>query len=212
MSVLGANAVIDISHHQHVTPGSAKRIKDAGILAVIHKASEGRDYRDNTYHERRKLFKSMGFLWGSYHFSSSATPILQVENYLNYAQPQPDELICLDYEPSSSGQNMSYAQMVEFIQLVQSELGRWPVIYGGHLLREVLAGVGASPVSQCPLWYARYSNTPIGVPDQWPSWTLWQYSDGNNGQEPKLIPGFGRPDRDTYNGTQAQLTTRWPLS
>lgn len=212
MPVPGANAVIDISHHQHVTLTGAKKIAEAGVIAVIHKASEGRDYRDSTYHERRKLFKSLGFLWGSYHFSSSASPILQVENYLNYAEPEADELVCLDYEPSSSGQNMSYGQMVEFIELVNREIGRWPVIYGGHLLREVLSNVGQSPVSNCPLWYARYSNTPIGIPQQWQRWTLWQYSDGNNGQDPKLIPGFGRPDRDTFNGTLDELKKSWPLS
>lgn len=212
MPVPGANAVIDISHHQHVTVTGAKKIAEAGVIAVIHKASEGRDYRDSTYHERRKLFKSLGFLWGSYHFSSSARPILQVENYLNYAEPEADELVCLDYEPSSSGQNMSYGQMVEFIELVYREIGRWPVIYGGHLLREVLSNVGQSPVSNCPLWYARYSNTPIGIPPQWQRWALWQYSDGNNGQDPKLIPGFGRPDRDTFNGTLDELKKNWPLS
>lgn len=212
MSLPGANAVIDISHHQHVTSANAKRIRDAGVVAVIHKATEGRSYRDKTYQERRKLFKSMGFLWGSYHFSSSAPALLQVENYLNHAGPDPDELICLDFEPSSSGDNMSYAQMVEFIQLVHGELGRWPVIYGGNLLRKVMSGVGDSPASQCPLWYARYSSAPIGIPAQWQSWTLWQYTDGNNGPDPKLIPGFGRPDRDLYNGTLIELKARWPLS
>jgi lysozyme len=212
MPVPGANVVIDISHHQHVTSAIANRIKDAGIVAVIHKATEGRDYRDTTYATRKAIFQDKGFLWGSYHFSSGANPIQQVDNYLTYANPAANELMALDYEPSSSGQNMTLDQMIEFVTLIKQETGRFPVIYGGHLLRQALQGVTTSILSECPLWYARYSQTPIGVPAIWGSWTLWQYSDGNVGPEPHDIPGFGRPDRDTYNGTAAQLQGAWPLS
>jgi lysozyme len=102
--------------------------------------------------------------------------------------------------------------MVEFVTLVRQETGRYPVIYGGHLLRDALQGTTTSILSQCPLWYARYSQNPIGVPSIWNAWTLWQYTDGNIGQEPHAIPSFGRCDRDTYNGTAQQLTNAWPLS
>jgi len=110
---------------------------------------------------------------------------------VEHAQPQPDELICLDYEPSSSGVNMSYDQMVEFVELIHQELGRYPVIYGGHLLRQALAHVSQSVLSKCPLWYARYATMPIGIPAIWSSYTLWQYTDGNVGQEPHLVGGVG---------------------
>lgn len=149
---------------------------------------------------------------GLIHFSSSANPLLQVENYLEYTEPSAEELICLDYEPSSSGTNMTYDQMVAFVELVHSALGRYPVIYGGHLLREATIPVpGPSVFSHCSLWYARYANNPIGVPHLWPTWTLWQYTDGNIGLPPQSVPGVGHCDRDTFNGTEAQLRQAWPL-
>ncbi len=209
MPVPGFNAIIDISHHNNVTNWTS--IRNAGVAAVIHKATEGRSYRDNQYHTRRQRARDAGLLWGSYHFSSSASPILQVENYLEYAEPANDELICLDYEPSSSGTNMSYGQMVEFVELVHATIGRYPAIYGGHLLREAVKDVTESVLSRCTLWYARYASTPIGKPALWPDWALWQYTDGNNGMEPHSVAGVGFCDRDTFNGTEAELRAAWPL-
>jgi len=210
MPVRGFNGVIDISHHNTVS--SISKVKSDNIVALVHKATEGRSYRDKEHEKRRDLFKSAGFKWGAYHFSSSANPILQVENFLQYAAPQPDDLICLDYEASSSGTNMSYDQMVEFVELIHKEVGRYPVVYGGHLLREALRGVTESVLSNCPLWYARYANAPYGIPRIWRTWTLWQYTDGNIGPQPQKVRGIGNCDRDTFNGTRQELLQRWPLS
>jgi lysozyme len=210
MALTGFNGVIDISHYQK-TP-SPKALSDAGIVAVISKATEGRSTQDETYFEKKQKLKTAGLKWGSYHYSSGSDVILQVENYLTYAKPTPDELVALDYEPSSSGSNMSYDQLIEFVELIQKELGRYPVVYGGSLLRETLHGVNASVLSNCPLWYSRYNDSPIGVPKIWQEWTLWQYTDGNKGPDPKSVPGFGRCDRSTYVGTREQLLQSWPFS
>jgi len=211
MSIPGFNAVIDISHHNTIT--NWQSVVNDGVVAVVHKATEGRDYRDKEYHGRKQKAADVGLLWGSYHFSSSTNPLLQVENYLSYADPQPGELICLDYEPSSSGTNMSYDQIVEFVELIHKELGRYPVIYGGHLLREATRNVTNSILSKCPLWYARYASAPFGVPSLWQDWSLWQYTDGNIGQQPHKVRGIGNTDRDTFNGADGTaLRTAWPLS
>jgi lysozyme len=213
MVIPGCNGVIDISHYQR-TP-SLQALQDAGIVAVIAKATQGSDIRDPTYFEKKSVLKNAGIKWGSYHYSSGSDPALQVQNYLDYAQPEPDELIALDYEPSSFGPNMSYDQMVGFVELIYNRLGRYPVIYGGSLLRESLQNIDQSILSNCALWYARYDYYPIGVPKIWNSWTLWQYSDGSLPESLpenlKSIPGFGTCDRDTYNGTQQQLQQNWPF-
>lgn len=211
MDVPGFNGVVDIYHHNTIS--SVAKMKQDGVIAVVHKATEGRDYRDERYPERKHQFKSAGFKWGGYHFSSGANPLLQVENFLQYAAPEPDELICLDYEPSSSGANMTYGQMIEFINLIHQEIGRYPVVYGGHLLREAVKDVTNSILSNCPLWYARYASAPYGIPSIWQTWTLWQYTDGNAGPlKPHTVEGIGHCDRDTFNGTQQELLQRWPFS
>jgi lysozyme len=210
MSVPGCNAVIDIYHRTTISDIAA--VKADGIACVIHKATEGIGFQDKEYQKRKTLFKTNGFKWGSYHFASGESSLQQVHNYLSYAKPESDELICIDFEPSSSGMDMTLAQLEDCVHLIQSELNRFPVIYGGHLLRDALQGVTTSILSNCPLWYARYFKAPIGIPEIWRDYKLWQYTDGNNGPEPQTVGGIGNCDRDTYNGTREQLLADWPFT
>jgi lysozyme len=203
------NTIIDIYHGNNI---NLERVKAAGIVAIIHKATEGATFQDSEYKERKRIAKEMGFLWGAYHFSTGADVRDQVENFLLQAEPDAEDLIALDFEPSN-GPDMTIAQAREFVTLVRDETGRYPVIYGGHTLRE---GVGPDrdPIlANCPLWYARYRSTPIGIPRQiWPTYTLWQYTDGNVGPEPHSIDGIGRCDRNQFQGTTEQLIDSWPFT
>jgi lysozyme len=216
MPVPGFNGVVDLSHHNAVADWTA--LRRAGIAAVIHKATEGATFRDRTFRERRDRARAAGLLWGSYHFASGMPPAAQVANYLEWADPADDELIALDYEPSTAGATMTVFEMVEFVERIRAATGRIPVIYGGHLIREAAASIegpeGAaarSILARCPLWYARYAPEPVGVPAIWPRWTLWQYTDGKAGPEPHAVAGLGPLDRDTFNGTEAELRAAWPL-
>jgi lysozyme len=38
---------------------------------------------------------------------------------------------------------------------------------------------------------------------------MWQYTDGALGGEPHTVAGIGRCDRDTFNGSVAQLRRLW---
>ncbi|MFC3694843.1 glycoside hydrolase family 25 protein [Chenggangzhangella methanolivorans] len=203
------DGVIDLSHHNHVADWTA--VRRAGIVAVIHKATEGATFRDPRFRERREAARAAGLLWGSYHYSSGVEVAAQVENYLAYADPQPDELVCLDWEESTAGADMSLAQAEEFVALVEARIGRPPVVYGGRHLRETLAGVEASPLARCRLWYARFSDAPRGVPALWARWTLWQHTDGASGAEPREVDGIGPCDRDAFDGTEDELRARWPF-
>jgi hypothetical protein len=42
------NGVIDLSHHNTVTNWDS--VKNDGVIAIVHKATEGRSYRDKEYH------------------------------------------------------------------------------------------------------------------------------------------------------------------
>ncbi len=203
------NTIIDIYHGNSV---DFQAVKAAGIVAVIHKATQGTSVRDSKYHARRKEAKDLGLLWGAYHFSTGASVTEQVENFLNYARPEADELISLDWEPSD-GPDMSISQARHFVQMIRDETGRWPVIYGGHLLRESI-GHAADPIlSNCPLWYARYANSPMGIPTQvWQTYTLWQYTDGDSGPEPRSTHGCSGADRNIFNGSADELGAAWPFT
>jgi lysozyme len=64
-------------------------------------------------------------------------------------------------------------------------------------------------LKECFLWIARYSAQLPQVPPAFPRFTLWQYTDGNDGPQPHRVPGVGRCDRDKFNGDEAGLRRLW---
>ena len=203
------NTIIDIYHGNSI---DLQKCFDGGTVAILHKATQGSNFSDSKYHQRREGAKQLGFLWGSYHFSTGSSVSEQVENYLTHARPEDDEVICLDWEPSD-GPDMTLQQARHFVQMIKDETGRWPMVYGGHLIRESI-GHNPDPVlSNCPLWYVRYANSPIGIPTQvWPTYTLWQYTDGDVGPQPHDTPGVTGADRNIFQGTTQQLRAQWPFT
>src|SRR5262249_46169158 len=123
-------------------------------------------------------------------------------------------LLCLDFEPSSSGPDITLDQAHEFVTAVKNKTGRWPMIYGENMLRDAVQSHGAAPIlKNCPLWYARYRDQPIGIPvDTWPKFTLWQYTDGKAGPMPQEVNGLGHTDRNCFAGSLNGLKESWPFA
>jgi lysozyme len=198
------NTIIDLSHHNNC---DLPTIQNAGIVAIVHKASQGAAFIDPQYAARKQQALAMGFLWGSYHFGTGVDVMDQVSNFLrSVGTLAPNELLALDFEPNPGGMSMTLDQAHQFVTLIQNELGFWPMIYGGYTIR---ASIGTNPdpiLANCPLWYARYAAAPYGIPHQvWPSYTLWQYSDLGT------VDGVGPCDRNWYQGTTDDLTAAWPF-
>jgi lysozyme len=203
------STIIDIYHGNSI---DFQKVRKGGIIAIIHKATQGSAIRDSKYHDRREQAKDLGFLWGAYHFSTGASVSDQIENFLSYAKPEDDELISLDWEPSD-GPDMTLDQARHFVQMIYDETGRWPVVYGGSLLREQIAHNPDAILSNCPLWYVRYASSPIGIPTQvWQTYTLWQYTDGDVGPEPHDTPGATGADRNMFQGSTQELKEAWPFT
>lgn len=222
MPVVGATCVIDLYHADEVTDWD--RLKSAGIVAVIHKATEALHFTDSAYLKRKAIAKAKGFLWGSYHYASGDDPVAQANHYLDFAKPGADELICLDCERSSQPKHgphvpdMTYDQLVAFVGQVQARAHRLPFVYGGaNFLSGLMKGKAPSPVNQCPLWFAEYpggnATAPqVPLPDGWKDWILWQYAADGAGPEPRTVDGVVACDRDTFHGTVDQLNAAWPFT
>ncbi len=204
-------AVIDLSHFDTVT--SFSQARQGGILAVIHKASQGTGYVDPTYATRRPQAIAAGLLWGAYHFATGDDPIAQVDHFLATAQPDAGTLLALDVENNPDGTTMTLGGAQAFLAEVTRRTGRPCVLYGGWYLAQCLQDAGAaSPdpaIDQYPLWYAAYVDQP-DFPPAWPQWTLWQYTDGVNGPGPHAVPGIQQCDRSAFNGDEAALRAFWP--
>src|SRR3954453_2925128 len=127
--------VVDIYHLDTVTSFDTAHL--AGLRGVIHKATTGGDGRDPKYKARRKLAHDAGLLWGAYHWGTHRPVGAQVDNFLEWADPDAQTLVALDFE-ATAGNQMTIDQAREFLRLVGEKLGRKPVIYGGNLLKESL--------------------------------------------------------------------------
>ena len=121
-----------------------------------------------------------------------------------------DVLIALDFEEDPHGPNMTIEQARDFVELIREKTGRFPVICGANLLRENLGSVVDPLLKNCPLWYARFREVPIGIPATFKDFTLHQFTDGQIGPEPHKTGG--RPcDRNRFKGTEDNLKKQWPF-
>jgi lysozyme len=200
------NVVIDISHNNGTIDLS--NAKGAGIVGIIHKATQGSSYTDPTYRSHLQQAQSLGLTWGAYHFGNGDDGISQADFFLNVVQPTGDTLLVLDFESNTAGSTMSLQDAKDFVTHIQAATGIWPGLYGGSYLKERL-GSQADPILQnCWLWLAQYGPTAV-LPPGWANWTLWQYTDGHIITDPSPILGIGPCDRDYFVDTQTVLQTKW---
>jgi lysozyme len=225
----GLDAVIDISHLTLVTDFALMR-RHSNILGVIHKATEGGDWIDPVYSERRSKAEAAGMLWGAYHFGSRQySGGDQARAFLAAARPGPKTLMALDFEPNDRhrANTMTVAQAEEFVRTIHQATGRLPLVYthptwanGGVYGRSGLS-LGRpirsdSILAQCDLWLVDYREEPE-VPMAWAhrGWRLWQYSGDYNeadaayGSAAGALVGVDRCDRDLFAGNASELRRFW---
>jgi lysozyme len=200
--------VADISHHNTVS--SFSMAAGAGLWGIIHKATQGSNYRDPDYAKRRSAAKAAGLLWGAYHFNDGSDVVGQVANFLQYAQPDPDTLLVLDYEDNPRS-NMSIQQAVQFLRLIESR-GYTCAIYSGNRLKESIGRLGIDDqryICGHLLWLCQYGPRAV-LPAGFDNYFLWQYTDGVVGPQPRSVAGIqGEVDLNVFNGTREQLEGLW---
>jgi len=201
--------VVDLYHGDVVE--SFARARQAGLLGVIHKATQGLKIVDPAYASRRRDAVAVGLLWGAYHFLTNETLAGQVTHFLSTAQPDQHTLVALDFEPYSN-HTATLGQARAFLQAVRRELGRRAVLYSGNLIKELLGNTADPFFGSHRLWLAQYGTKPR-VQRSWKTYWLWQYSGDGIGPEPWTIDGIpgasGHIDCNQYDGDVEQLTAEW---
>ena len=201
------NVVIDISHHNGDV--DLQQAAAAGILGVIQKATQGLIFADPTFATNRQKAQDAGLLFGAYHFGTGVGGgVAQAQHFLNTVGDVTHTLLVLDLEANPVGPTMSLDDARAFVTQVNAATGRYPGLYSGSYIKEQLGAASDPVLSQCWFWLAQYDATPE-VPANWPTWTMWQYTDGAFGPEPHVVPGVGRCDRDMFNGGEDQLRRLW---
>ncbi|HYY96489.1 MAG TPA: glycoside hydrolase family 25 protein [Pyrinomonadaceae bacterium] len=184
------NAVIDLSHHNTVT--SFQQAKDAGILGVIHKATQGKHFVDPLYDERRPTALAAGLLWGAYHFGTGGDPVGQADHFLDVVNPGPTDLLALDFEPNPQGPTMTLAEAEAFVRRINDQTGHFPGLYSGEsFINEQLGDNTDTVLRNCFLWIAKFSPTHPCAPKSPP-------------------PSGSSPSSSTPTGHRAQGLTARP--
>jgi lysozyme len=200
------NIVVDLSHHNGVVDLS--QAASRGVAGIMHKATQGTSYTDPMYQANLSSARQNGLLWGAYHFGTGEDGVAQADFFLNFVQPTPQTLIALDLEANPQGASMTIEDARAFLVHVQSITGIWPGLYGGYYLKQLIGSTTDPTLRNCWFWLSQYGPTAV-VPPNWPSWTLWQYTDGAIGPNPNALPGIGHCDQNSYNGSAEQLKAKW---
>jgi lysozyme len=200
------NVIVDISHHNgNVDLG---QVNGDGIIGVIHKATQSTNYTDPNYACNRTKAADAGLLWGAYHFGTGGDGAAQADYFLSVVSPGPNDLLVLDLEDNTQGSSMSLDEAHDFVTRVHDVTGQWPGLYSGSYIKQLLGSNKDDVLVNCWFWLAQYGSNAV-VPANWPTWTMWQYTDGTSGPQPHSVGGIGSCDRDKFNGDEAGLRKLW---
>lgn len=191
------DVVIDVSHYNgHI---NFSKLKNYGIQAVIIKATEGLAWTDTMFASNISMAKTNGILFGAYHFGTGDDATKQANHFLSIARDVP--LKVLDFELSPSGESMTPVQAEEFVNVVESNDNKCPIIYADYSHIEKLSAL-SSLQSRCKLWIAeyKYEALPQLPTNSWSNWCMWQYTDKG------IVDGvIGKVDRSYFNGEYEDL-------
>jgi lysozyme len=214
-------SVVDLSHWEW-SASAGRRVKearDAGIAAVIVKATQGKDYVDPTFEKWAPIVLEAGLLLGVYHFgSNTASGDRQADWFLEQVTrvvPLHRVRLALDFEGNPTpARTMETEQSRSFIHYVRAVVLRWPLLYGSTSFLAEHYPAADDPLGRCPLWTAAYGPKTPKLPRAWSRHELFQYTDGKLGPSdqsayPRITPGLGPVDRSAYQGTLEELRAGW---
>jgi GH25 family lysozyme M1 (1,4-beta-N-acetylmuramidase) len=171
------------------------------------------------FQTRKMVAKSLGLKWGAYHLARPGNPVDQANNFIDFAEPGPDDLVALDIEENDPTQWMSLEDAEEFARHVQRRIGRFPVLYtNGTTAKHIADNRDKYPLlSRLPLWYARYK-PEIGMhfpKGNWQGYALWQFSSQANCNDracPYRVPGTpNNIDVNVASMNADELRKAWPF-
>lgn len=191
----GAVQGYDVSYYQGNFDWQAA--KNGGIAFGFARISDGTGYIDPKFDANWSGMKAAGVLRGAYQFFEPAGDEVAQANLVvsKIGMLGDGDLPAMIDVEATGGQSPATiaAKIKTWLRLVEQGTGRKPFIYSGSYFWE--GNVQDTTLGAYPFWIAAYGVTCPSMPNNgWPTWTFWQYSDGN-----------GSLDHDVFNGTLAEL-------
>ena len=169
-------------------------LKMNGTVGVILKCTQGTGYVDDTFGARAAKAKAAGLLVSSYHFLEHGNIQEQMDWYLSRLGPSIGDRLVIDFEEDTSGTDPTFDDLEEAVEYLLSKGDYQVAVYGSGLLVEACEGRTSSILERTSLWQARYSTNEPDVPDIWPRWDLWQYT-----QTGRPVGTFTNTDCNKWN-------------
>ncbi|MGQ2816949.1 glycoside hydrolase family 25 protein [Leptospira interrogans] len=192
---------IDVSNHQGKIDWTL--VPKSEISFVYIKATEGRDFKDKSFHLNWKKAKANGFFVGAYHFFTLCkSGKEQAENFISTVPKEIDSLppvVDLEFlgncKERSSMKDVSN-EIQEFLNRVDSHYGKKTILY---LTYEFIDRYIGPNFQDHPIWIRDLFKHPNTFSNQ--RWILWQYKSRGN------LPGISGPvDMNVLNGELKILT------
>lgn len=193
---------IDLSHWQG-SPDFAK-VRAAGVIACIMKATEGTSFHDSVCAQNTVKAMKNGIACATYHWLKPrkfGSPAAQMAFYLSTIDPVPGERVVIDYEEPG----VELSDLLEAVSTLLDDPRQLQItVYSGNVLREQLGLTirNALLAEHTDLWHAQYTAAqPAWSKGTYPAWALWQYSESGR------LPGIGGAsvDLNRFNGDDAAL-------
>lgn len=179
---------IDISNNNgHV---NLQQAKQAGVVCVYMKATEGTTFQDPYLEENYNKAKEAGLKIGFYHFLvGSSEPETQATNFFNQIKGKDMDLVpMLDVEVNFNNLNNYMNRFIQkFQQLANTDIGIYS--YTSFINEHI-----TQSFAPYKLWEANYNNQPWKLPGNFFNTVVGhQYSDKGN------VPGVGVCDINEFN-------------
>lgn len=189
---------IDVSHFQGDV--NWQEIKDANIIFVYDKATEGATFTDPKYAQNKAGAHQNDLAHGSYHFyTTDSDPIKQAEFFtktIDYGNGDMPPVLDLE-EGGIKGTvdtDEFQEEVLKWLNYVEQQLGIKPIIYTNHTFGDKY--LTSAEFSKYQLWIAEYGVNSPKVPKIWDDtgWLIWQRSERGS-----IEGAIGQVDHDLYN-------------
>jgi lysozyme len=190
------------------------KVRATGQRFVFAKATEGINYKDDTFKDNWSGAKAAGLLRGAYHFfRCNVDAKKQADFFIDFVKAAKDDgelppVLDLETNDGMTKEKIVVAAKV-WLDRVEAAFGKKPIIYSGqYFLQDYLVQPGGGPppwAKDYPLWLAQYPNQFVEgakpfLPRGWFNWSIWQYSDKGR------INGINAAvDMNFFNGTLEEL-------
>jgi len=205
--MLKANLLgIDVYHGDGNINWSQVSSHSPSISFAYLKSSESTTSVDPLFKINRSAAAAVGITTGAYHFyHADVDPIKQAEFFCNQIGSVASYEIapCCDFEisalPSGKTKHQSQADLLLFLQTIETTLGVKPIIYTNYNSWVYILGEPNFASSGYRLWIADYSSSPR-LFGGWTEWSIWQYTGSGTVSG---VPNAGGTDVNYYNWSSA---------